>query len=152
MAHSSFISEEDFAAAYDQYADVIFRHCYLRVLNRETAKELMTEAFTRVWSFIAEGNYVDSMQLLLYRISNELVEETHANVEAPVQASIDEHADNAPEIGVLSKMSPEDRRVVILHYVDGFSLQEIGSILGGALQDHALALRKGTSFISAQLA
>lgn len=149
MSYSSFTSEEDFAAAYDQYADVIFRHCYLRVFSREKAKQLMMNTFTRLWTFIAEGNYVDSMQLILYRLCHQLIEEDYArSTTLKAQEEVDT---NSPEFAVLQQLSPQDRSVLILHYVDGFSLQEIGSILGGPLQDHAMSLRKGTSFLSSLL-
>ncbi len=73
MPPHSFASEQDFSGAYDEYADAIFRHCYLRTFQREQAKSLMAGSFMRLWEFIAEGNDVDSMQLMLYRSANELI-------------------------------------------------------------------------------
>ncbi len=152
MAHSSFTSEQDFAAAYEQYADDIFRHCYLRVFSRDKAKVLMTEAYTRLWQFIAEGNCVDSMRLFLYRMSHQIItrEKAAGVVETAVPRLQPQDQDYA-ELSLLQQVSPEDRPVLILHYVDGFSLQDISSILDGAVQDHALALRKGTSLLSSLL-
>lgn len=60
-------------AAYEAYADAIFRHCYFRVFNRELGKELMQETFLRVFEYLSKGNTVDNMRAFLYRVANNLI-------------------------------------------------------------------------------
>lgn len=135
MAFSSFTTEEDFIAAFDQYADAIFRHCFLRTHSRAQAKELTEQTFTTLWDFIAAGNYVDSLQLMLYRFSHELI------AKSKEVAAKDMDADLKP----LESVAAPDRPAVILHYVDGFSSQEIQRIIGGSSEQHELAVSRSRS-------
>ena len=47
--------EEEFLRAYEEFADAIFRHCYFRISDREVAKDLTQETFTRTWKYIVDG-------------------------------------------------------------------------------------------------
>ena len=135
MAHHKIISEEDFLEAYDEYADGIFRHCFLRINDREQSKELMCEVFRRLWFFIINGNYVDSIKIFLYREANVLVErqqQTAAKKTSAPDASL----------AFLQDLAPEQQSICILHYVDGFSMVEIGEIVGGNAREHVKTLRE----------
>ncbi len=41
------VTRAEFLQAYDDHADAVFRHCYLRLLNREDAKTAMRALFDR---------------------------------------------------------------------------------------------------------
>jgi DNA-directed RNA polymerase specialized sigma24 family protein len=147
MARSTFTSEQDYFNAFDEFADGIFRHCYLRAHCREKAKELTMEAFSRLWQFIADGNVVDSARLLLYRMSHELIERERAKGRVPVSEPVGN--DGKLDFSVLEMMDVEEQPAAILHYVDGFSLPDIKTILGGSSETYELALRKGASLLRA---
>ncbi len=68
--------ERDFLAAYDENADALFRHCLMRVRNRELAKDLVQETFTRAWSYLAEGKRIDHMRAFLYRTLQNVIVDT----------------------------------------------------------------------------
>jgi RNA polymerase sigma-70 factor (ECF subfamily) len=59
--------QKEFEKAYDLYADAIFRHCYLRVSDRELAKDLMQETFMKTWEYLASGKDIDDVRPFLYR-------------------------------------------------------------------------------------
>lgn len=46
---------QKFLAAYDAYADAIYRHCYFRVFIRGRAEELMQETFMKTWEYLADA-------------------------------------------------------------------------------------------------
>ena len=50
--------EREFLAAYDEHADALFRHCLLRVRDREAAKDVVQEAFSRTWLYLSEGKNI----------------------------------------------------------------------------------------------
>lgn len=143
MAHSSFTSQEDYFAAFDEHVDAVFRHCYLRTHCREKAKELTHGAFQELWDFIAAGNYVDSMKIFLFRVTHQLIEQERRKGTIPVAESVRQLAENTPNFSVLETFEPEEQSAVILHYVDGFTLNEIGAIVGGSLDTHARTLKRG---------
>jgi RNA polymerase sigma-70 factor (ECF subfamily) len=50
---------------------------------------------------------------------------------AESQLNIDEEMENKNEINfLLSKLSPEEREIIFLHYVEGYSYKEISSLSG----------------------
>lgn len=65
--------EQEFIAAYDDYANAIFRHCAYRLGEREKAKELMQETFLKAWEYILDGHQVDNLRAFLYRVANNLL-------------------------------------------------------------------------------
>jgi len=73
MSEQSPSLEEDFATAYDLYADAIFRHCYFRVNDREKAVDLMQETFMKTWEYLASGKKVTNLRAFLYRSANNLI-------------------------------------------------------------------------------
>lgn len=144
MVHGSFISEEEFLAAYDEHADAVFRHCYLRTLDHNRSKEIMTEAFQRLWLFVADGNYVDSMKAFLFRAVNALIVEMKADAANGVEAS----PVHASMVAALEKIPTADRAPFLLHSLEGFSAEEISHILGGKASAHAASIEKSCALVS----
>src|SRR3990167_4352630 len=67
--------KQEFAKAYDEFADAIFRHCYFRLSNREKAKDMMQETFMRVWSYMEKGNTIEFTKIrpFLYKTASNLI-------------------------------------------------------------------------------
>lgn len=144
MTHATFITEQEFLAAYDEHADAVFRHCYLRTLDREKSKEVLCEAFQRLWLFIADGNYVDSMKKFLFRATNALItaskaDATRIGAEQPAEAAM---------AATLQKLPAEHRPSFLLHSVEGFSAEDIQEILGGKAEHHATMIAQSASLLS----
>ena len=68
--------EREFLASYEENADALFRHCYARVRDRDLAKDIVQEAFTRTWAYIAKGNKVDHLRAFLYRTLHNAIVDT----------------------------------------------------------------------------
>lgn len=148
-----------FLQAYDQYADAIFRHCYFRVFNRERAKELSQECFTRTWQYLADGGTIENIRAFLYRIANNLVidesrkkkEQSLEDLqEAGFDAASDSFAENVHRVmeveqlrHVLQELEPMYREVVTLRYVDGLGPKEIAAMLGESENVVSVRLHRG---------
>jgi len=65
--------EKSFTAAYEEYADSLFRHCYFRLSNRERAAELTQDAFMKTWDAIGKGQEIDNYRAFLFRVLNNLI-------------------------------------------------------------------------------
>ncbi len=131
------ISRAEFLQAYDDHADAVFRHCYLRVLDRERGKQAMTETFERMWLFLLAGNIVDSFRIQLYRTADAVIQDMQSRP-APEIASAD-----IPQqlFTFLRDLPKEERSLCVLYYVDGFSPADIGAILGGSPASHERTLK-----------
>ncbi|HEY4527329.1 MAG TPA: RNA polymerase sigma factor [Candidatus Paceibacterota bacterium] len=65
--------EQVFLAAYDEYSDSLFRHVMLRVRDREAAKDVVQEAFSRTWVYLSDGKQIEYMRAFLHRVANNLI-------------------------------------------------------------------------------
>ena len=144
MTHAPRISEQEFLAAYDEHADAVFRHCYLRTLDHERSKELMCESFQRLWLFIADGNAVDSLKMFLFRAANALITEAGADAsemseKSPMHAAV---------VAALEKIPATHRAPFLLHSLEGFSANEISQILGGSADAHAVAIKRSNELLA----
>jgi RNA polymerase sigma-70 factor (ECF subfamily) len=147
-------------AAYDQYADAIFRHCYFRVFSRERGKELMQETFLRTWQYMADGKHIDNMRAFLYRIANNLIiDESRKKREASLEALQETGFDPSGEDGnataaskleerrileTLSKLDAPYRDVFVMRHIDGLKPAEIATMLGESSNAISVRLHRAT--------
>lgn len=140
--------------AYDLYADAIFRHLYLRLGNRERAKELMQDTFIRAMQYMKRGTPIENIRAFLYKIANNVMID---DIRKKKSLSLDELAESGfePEgssekeihtmlegtrvAAVLQLLRKEDRDLVIMRFVDGMKPQEIGEILG--IESNTISVR-----------
>jgi RNA polymerase sigma-70 factor, ECF subfamily len=133
----------DFEEAYTRYSDELFRHCYLRVSDRERALEITQEAFMKTWEYVEKGNEVLEFRPFLYA----MVEGTEGgSIEAllpPDETNTLEAAINRFEGSkalLALKEMPESYKIVLtLRYVEGFSPKEIAQELGE--NENAISVR-----------
>lgn len=65
--------EQEFLAAYDAYADALYKHCFFRVYSAERAEDLVQETFTKTWNYLVRGQKIDNMRAFLYKTANNLI-------------------------------------------------------------------------------
>ena len=135
--------EENFTEVYDKYADLIFRHCFFRVHERELAKELMQETFIKGWKYISDGKEVENIKALLYKIATNLVIDHSRREKNKKRISLDYLLEQGFEPGedksdriknkmdaenaltVVTKLKNKYQEVVLLRYVEDLSIKEI---------------------------
>ena len=145
-------SHEKFTAVYDEYADAIFRHCYLRVYDRELAKDIMQETFMKAWKYMAQGNKVDNVRALLYKIATNLIIDhsrrpgykktdsledlLEAGIEPGMETTgteekrLQDELDAKDAMKILDHIKDSYREVLILRYIDDLSVKQIAVSLG----------------------
>lgn len=150
--------------AYDQYADAIFRHCYFRVHQREHAKDLVQETFTRTWLYLQSGKTIDNMRAFLYRVANNLtIDESRKHREASLEAmseqgftptakdeqpAVERHIDLELALTVLQDLPDTYREVITFRYVDELTPQEIAEVTGET--PNAVSVRLHRALAAAQ--
>lgn len=138
--------EELFFDAYEAYADAIFRHCYFRVHDRELAKDLMQETYTRTWQEIRNGKAPEQIRPFLYRVATNLIidyyrkKKTYSLENLQETYGFDPAVDKTDEIidsldakralEFLPQLSESYRSVLVMRYVDDMSPKEIAGITG----------------------
>jgi len=146
--------KKKFLAAYDQYADPLFRHCYFRIYDREMAKDLVQEAFFRTWSCLIKNEEIKNIRAFLYRVLQNLIIDA---VRKKKPLSLDQLLDEgfepadkaapdliqrlaAKEVGQkLALLAEPYRSAVLMRFIDELSPKEIAKVLG--LSENLVSVR-----------
>lgn len=142
-------AQEIFAEAYDQHADAIFRHCYLRVYDRELARDLTQETFMKAWNHYGETEEkIENLKSLLYKIATNLIIDHSRRPSSKKSASLEDMVEMGMEPGedrsaklkdeldakdalkVLEHIKEEYREVIMLRYFSDLSLKQTAEALG----------------------
>ncbi len=139
--------EQQFLQWYDDYGDALYRYCYFKVHDREVAKDLVQETFTRTWQYLSKGYVIEYGRAFLYRValhciirrsqkpvplSLETLEEEHGfSVAEEKKQSFDEMID-AHDVALLlnTLLDEKDREAIVLRYINELSPREIAHITG----------------------
>lgn len=142
-------AQEIFAEAYDAHADAIFRHCYLRVYDRELARDLTQETFMKAWKHYGESEEkIENLKSLLYKIATNLIIDHSRRPSSKRTDSLEDMVEAGSEPGedrsdklkdeldakdalkVLEHVKEEYREVVMLRYFSDLSLKQTAEALG----------------------
>ena len=149
------------AAIYDDYHPSIYRYIYRQVGDVEAARDLASDVFHRLLKAIHRGGGPDHhVSAWLYRTAHNAVVDyfrrQHLRQHLPLNENLVNGDDNpvmtvdralaAAEIReALQHLSPDQRRVIALKFLEGMSNQDVALVMGksvGAvksLQHRALA-------------
>jgi len=151
---------EAFTKAYDELSDAIFRHCWFRIGDRERAKDLMQETFTKSWQYISRGEKVDNLKAFLYRVANNLIiDEYRKKKELSLdnlmvegfEPGFDDRRKNEQEIdarfilGVVNRLDEKYREAVLMRYIDDLSPKEIAEVTGESENNISVRIHRGLS-------
>jgi RNA polymerase sigma-70 factor (ECF subfamily) len=145
--------EQQFKDAFERYSDELFRHCSMRISNRERALELTQDAFMRTWDYVRKGGEVRELRPFLYQTLRNLIIDEYRKVKLH---SLDSMLESA-ESGAMEALLPQDdtntleaamerldakealrrvgdlpelyREVLLLRYVEGLSPKEIAVLV-----------------------
>lgn len=136
--------QQKFLEAYDAYADAIFRYCYYKTSDKELSRDLVQETFTKLWTYLQNGNEIRTMRPFLYQLAGNLVIDWYRKHKSeslenlmdqgfdPADTKID-HESRAElqwALANLNKLAQSDRDLIIWRYVEDLSPREIADILG----------------------
>lgn len=133
-------------AAYDQYHLPIYGYIHRQVGDTETARDLAAETFHRLLAAVKQGHGPrDNLKAWLYQTAHHLVidhyrRQKHRNhlpleddlIEAgddPV-SSAEGHLSAEQVREALRQLTPEQRQVIVLKYLQGLSNVEVAVIVG----------------------
>ena len=140
------MDKKEFSEFYDKNIDKVFRFVYLRVDTTETAQDLTSLAFLKLWK--RQDSEISNPTAFLYRIArNQIIDFYRARSKKPISLDkVGEIADfqvAQPTFAQKIELTLETERikkvlhniksvyadVIIWHYVDDLSSKEIAQIL-----------------------
>ena len=140
------MNKEEFSEFYDKNIDKVFRFVYLRVDTTETAQDLTSLAFLKLWK--RQNSEIFNPTAFLYRIArNQIIDFYREKSKKPLsldkvgeiadfqvaQPTFSQKIELTLEMEsikkVLHNIKPVYADVIIWHYVDDLSSKEIAQIL-----------------------
>jgi len=166
--------EQELSEAFEAYSDELFRHCSLRLRDRERAVELTQECFLRAWDYLQKGQTIDAMRPFLYRTLRHLIideyrrkkpsslealaESAEGNVEDLLPADESNTLERAFErhdgtriLEVLEELPEPYKESVVMRYVDGLSPKEIAEAIGESENVVSVRVHRGLKKLKAML-
>jgi RNA polymerase sigma-70 factor (ECF subfamily) len=156
--------ETQLTAAFDSFADALFRHCYFRLNDREAAKDLVQQTFMKTWDYLAQGKTIENFRAFLYATAHNLIinerkrrralsletvtENSDWEPVAPDSTTVRESQDAAQRlIEELKRLNEEAAQLVTLRYVDDLAVADIARLLGETENTIAVRLHRALKLL-----
>jgi len=128
--------EKFFLDGYDKHADEIFRHIAFRIFDRDRAKDILQDTFSRTWEYLVKGRKIDNPRAFLYKVANNLIidevkKRTHLSLDGLAEAGVQiEDPTRFETVSLLEQLEEDYKRVMIMRYIEELSVKEIARVLG----------------------
>jgi len=137
---------KSFSRIYDKYIDKIYRFVFLRVNSVETAEDLTSETFVRLWDSLRGEKDIENPQAFIYKIARNLTIDFYRNkhklnvvstssvkiidprIDLEEKANLNSELEQVKK--ALSTLKDEYQEALILYYLEKVSVPEIADILG----------------------
>jgi RNA polymerase sigma-70 factor (ECF subfamily) len=139
------LDDSALGAVFDTYYPLLYRYVYHHVHHQATAEDLTGEVFARLLAHLADGRGPKRhLKAWLYRVAHNLVidesrRRVHRNHEplddwnVPDELDVEMQAQTAlawrRARAALEELSPKQRAVIILKFLEGYDNKEVSRIL-----------------------
>lgn len=132
---------------FDKYHKKIYRFIFFKVSNQELAEDLASQVFLQVWEHIINKNKITELQAFIYQVARNKVidyyrnkekeelplifenQEAGSSIKINEQKILDQAIDNEVLTKLINKLKGNYREVIILRFVEEYSINEIAKIL-----------------------
>ena len=149
--------KNDVERIMDIYGELIFKTCFMMVKNKYDAEDIVQDTFMKYISHLADGNRFESdehKKAWLLRVSQNKCKDllkyknrhTHIayeDVEECLLCGNDYEQSDMDEFLRFANLSYEHKSVIMLHYIEGFSVEETANILSISISAVKMRLKRG---------
>lgn len=161
--------KEQFSKIYDQYIEKIYRFVYLKVNSQEVAEDITSKVFLSSWeSYQKNQSTIHNINAFLYQIARNAVTDYYResgrtklistdNIAefADIGTDLHEKAIIASDIedmkSAVQKLKKDYQDVIILHYLEDMSIQEVSDILNKPTGTVRVMIHRGLNMLRDEL-
>lgn len=140
-------AEELFERTYAAYGPALYRFCRMQMGNPADAEDVLQEVFCKRLYRAPAFDSAEQERRWLFRVAvNQCRDELRRRhrTEVPLTAEVPAPEDVDLGLWELAAALPEKQRTVIhLHYAEGWTVEEIASILGTSVPAVKMRLKRG---------
>jgi RNA polymerase sigma-70 factor (ECF subfamily) len=133
------------AEIYDRHSPEVFRYAYRLLDNHELAEDCVADTFYRFLMAVRGGRPLENTRAYLYRIAHNwitdhyrrrpnllvsLEENRHSDPEGNPAHIVVQNQDRQRVRAALLRLSPEQRQVIELRFIENWSHEEVAEALG----------------------
>jgi RNA polymerase sigma-70 factor, ECF subfamily len=140
--------KKHFHMIYHENVDILFRHAFYKVSDRERAKDMVQDTFVKYWEYIHTSgeDFIQNTKALLFKIINNaitdyyrkkktvsldsLTEEGFDPSDLSIHQDILKSIDSQKAFSLVYKLDEHIRDIILMRYVDELSVKEISEVLG----------------------
>ena len=149
----------EFETAYGLYADMIYRLSFSYMKNKEDAEDVVQEVFTKYFCGIHFPKNPEQEKAWFLRVTinqchdilRKKAYRKYTSLDEVAEVAKEEEADTTHLYDALQKLDEKYRGVVILHYLEGYSVEEIAKILQLSSSAVKMRLKRGREFLKEEL-
>lgn len=139
--------------AVENYGNSLYRLCMVMLKNREDAQDAVQESFLRYITKAPDFNDYEHEKAWLVRVATNVCKdmlrfrkhESFISLDEIKNLSSDEN--NAQILGLLVSLDEKYRIIIHLHYVEGYSTDEISATLGISSANARKRLQRGRDML-----
>lgn len=151
-----------FQNLYQDQADAVYRLCLYKTSSKETAEDLVQEAFVRLWNSMSEGKDIDNPKAFLYQITRNLIIDFYRKKKAVSLENMSEQGfepssndheqiEHSSEIRIMLKVVEEldekYRDIVYMKLVEDMDIGEIAKSLKITTNNATVRLHRGMKYL-----
>lgn len=152
-------SKASLEAAYDKYADMLYRLALSHLRRHEDAEDAVQDVFAKYFSASPRFSDDEHERAWLVRVTVNRCRDLARRGKYREHASLDEIAEipetENGETGLVLRsvsMLPEKyKTAIVLHYLEGFSVDEIAEMLGASASAVKMRLSRGRELLKTLL-
>lgn len=141
--------KKKFSKIYDKYVEKIYRFIFLKVDSQETAEDLTSQVFVKVWERLNNQNNqkeIGNLTAYLYQIArNEIADYHRQKAKFPIipgegfsladsNPNLEQLHQLREELEILrtslAQLKEDYQNVIIWRYLENYSIKEISQLLG----------------------
>ena len=143
----------DLAAAYDRYADMLFRIALSHTQSKEDAEDAVQDVFTKYITVCAKFSDDAQEKAFLIRATVNRCRDLVRRKKIREHDSLDDITEIPSEekdteiIRTLNLLPEKYKTAIVLHYLEGFSVEEVARILSISLSGAKMRLSRGRELL-----
>ena len=145
----------DLAAVYDRYADMLYRIALSHTQSKEDAEDAVQDVFTKYITVSTNFSDEEQERAFLVRATinrcHDLMRRKkireHDSLDDITEIESEENEDAKDVMKMLSLLPEKYKTAIVLHYLEGFSVEEISKMLGISLSGAKMRLSRGRELL-----
>lgn len=151
--------KQEFETVYGLYADMLYRLSFSYMKNKEDAEDVVQEVFTKYFCGLHLPMSSEQEKAWFLRVTINQCHDTlrkkgyrmHASLDEVAEVAVADETDTSHLQDALQKLPEKYRGVVILHYLEGYSVEEIANVLKLSGSAVKMRLKRGREFLKEEL-